>query len=168
MNGWRTVAVVAALLFAIAPNVAARALETKVTVLQSLNTTQTYQWFRPGYASSNCTGRATANASGSSVSANGSLDCEAYLRPPTSGTTRFTGHVLYLQLSDYRVIVVSCDRKVTWTDWNSMWRDCRLPQCTTCDATISGNKVKLSWPVSLDGRKKKGETYKIESVLQPN
>ena len=101
MKGWRTGGLAAALLFALAPNVAARAIETKVTVLNSLDTTQTYQWFRPGYASSNCAGRATANAFESSVSASGSSECEAYLRPATSGTTSFTGHVLYLQLPDH-------------------------------------------------------------------
>jgi hypothetical protein len=35
------------------------------------------------------------------------------------------------------------------------------------DAKFDGENVKLSWPVSIDGKKSKSETYKIAGVLNP-
>ncbi len=88
------------------------------------------------------------------------------MRPAASGTTTFTGHVLYLQMPDSRVIVASCDRR--WSGWTvGGYRECREPQCTKCNAEISGDKVKIEWSVSIDNSKSQSETYKIRAVLEP-
>lgn len=151
--------------------VQAATLKTTVTVLGSLDTQQAYLWFTPGYASTECeaqtTGRATNSYGSVTASANGSSSCQTYSQPAASGTTTYTGHVLYFQMPDARVIVAACDKRVNWTEWSGRrYRDCRAPQCTTCNAEITGEKVKITWPVSLDGSKNTSEIYRIQAVLR--
>jgi hypothetical protein len=47
----------------------------------------------------------------------------------------------------------------------NMYRSCRIPLATKIDAEFSGDKAKLRWPVSIDGKKWESETYKILAVL---
>lgn len=75
------------------------------------------------------------------------------------------GHELALQLPDGRTVAVACRQKTNWTDWSQgALRDCRIPLGDTAQADFDGNKVKLSWPVSLDGKKTESETYEIVEV----
>jgi len=43
-------------------------------------------------------------------------------------------------------------------------RSCRVPLVDTFEAIFDGDKVKLFWPTSLDGKKTESETYKIIAV----
>jgi hypothetical protein len=43
--------------------------------------------------------------------------------------------------------------------------DCRVPIVDDIDADFHGDKAKLEWIVSLDGRKRQSETYKVLGVL---
>jgi len=43
-------------------------------------------------------------------------------------------------------------------------RSCRVPLVDNFDADFHGDKAKLIWPVSLDGKKYESETYKIIAV----
>jgi hypothetical protein len=47
-------------------------------------------------------------------------------------------------------------------------RSCRMPIVDDIQADFNGDKAKLSWPVSLDGKKMAAETYKILGVLSKN
>jgi hypothetical protein len=44
-------------------------------------------------------------------------------------------------------------------------RSCRIPLVESIDAEFKGDKAKLEWVVSLDGKKKQSETYKILAIL---
>ena len=44
-------------------------------------------------------------------------------------------------------------------------RDCRAPLVDAIQADFHGDKAKLEWNVSLDGKKMEAETYKIIAVL---
>jgi hypothetical protein len=43
-------------------------------------------------------------------------------------------------------------------------RSCRVPLVNTFEAIFDGDKAKLFWPTSLDGKKTESETYKIIAV----
>ncbi|MFZ0687391.1 MAG: hypothetical protein WAM89_17750 [Terriglobales bacterium] len=43
-------------------------------------------------------------------------------------------------------------------------RSCRVPLVDEFEATFNGDKAKLFWPTSLDGKKVESETYKIIAV----
>jgi len=40
-----------------------------------------------------------------------------------------------------------------------------MPLVDDIEAEFNGNKAKLQWPVSIDGKKIESETYKILGVL---
>ena len=44
-------------------------------------------------------------------------------------------------------------------------RSCRMPLVDDIEAEFSGDKAKLKWSVSLDGKTTESETYKILAVL---
>jgi hypothetical protein len=44
-------------------------------------------------------------------------------------------------------------------------RDCRTPRVDDIEAEFNGDKAKLIWPVSVDGKKTQSETYKVLAVL---
>ena len=44
-------------------------------------------------------------------------------------------------------------------------RSCREPLISKVEVEFNGNKAKLKWPVSLDGKKMESETYRIIAVL---
>lgn len=47
-------------------------------------------------------------------------------------------------------------------------RSCRVPIVDDIEAEFSGDKAKLRWNVSLDGKKTASETYKILGILSKN
>jgi len=75
------------------------------------------------------------------------------------------GHELALKLPDGRTVAVVCRAKSHWTDWSQgAYRSCRVPLGDTAKADFDGKHVKLTWPVSLDGKKTESETYDIVEV----
>jgi hypothetical protein len=42
-----------------------------------------------------------------------------------------------------------------------------MPIVDDIEAEFKGNKARLRWPVSIDGKKMESETYKILGVLEP-
>jgi len=147
------VAVVIALLLVL-PSIANE--KTTVKIISSTDTTSTYVMAAPGSQSANCTEAAN------------SVYCTGQSLPAITRNMNVKGHVFYLQLPDNRVVIAACDAKTNWTEFHQgFYRDCRAPVVDTVEAEISGDKVKLIWSVSLDGKKTQNETYKILGVLLP-
>lgn len=87
------------------------------------------------------------------------------------GSYQVTGATLSLQLPDGRIAVVNCASKLNWTEWslNQVYRSCRVPLVNRVQAEFDGDKAKIKWSVSIDGKKMETETYKILGVLdKPN
>ncbi len=140
------------------PQVSAKTLKLFVRIVNRQANASTYAYVVPGYASSNC------NLYGYGTAA--SLNCAASGMPARSAQFFVHGATLSLLLPDERIVVVTCDAKANWTDWHQgMWRSCRQPVTDTVEAEFRGDKAKLEWSVSLDGKKKQSETYKIIGVL---
>ena len=77
------------------------------------------------------------------------------------------GATYSLLLPDGRVVVVNCASKFAerMAGREGNHRSCRMPLVDDIQADFKGDKAKLSWVVSLDGKKRESETYKILAVL---
>ena len=75
------------------------------------------------------------------------------------------GATLTLQLPNGDSAVVNCTSKFQerFAGPGNV-RSCRVPLVDEFTADFNGDKAKLIWPVSLDGKKNATETYKIIAV----
>lgn len=85
------------------------------------------------------------------------------------GNFRVSGATLTLQLPDGRFVVVNCKSKFAERFRGPIGnrRSCRVPLVNELVADFHGDKAKLFWSVSLNGKKKRSETYKILAVIKP-
>lgn len=87
----------------------------------------------------------------------------------TATSTRFhvTGATLTLQLPDGRLAVANCVSKFAehFAGPAGNRRSCHVPLVDTVEADFHGDSAKLSWNVSINGKKSQTETYKILAVL---
>ncbi len=98
----------------------------------------------------------------------GSYDYAAVYNNTTVGTTfRVQGATLTLQLPDGRLAVVNCESKFAehFAGPLANRRSCRVPIAIDIQAEFHGDKAKLLWLASIDGKKKDSETYKILGVF---
>ena len=100
----------------------------------------------------NCTGSSTTNGTST---------------PAQAVPFHVRGATLALELPDGRVAVVNCQSKFAerFAGVQGNRRDCRVPIVDDIEADFHGDKAKLEWVVSLDGRKKQSETYKVMGIL---
>jgi hypothetical protein len=82
-------------------------------------------------------------------------------------TFKVHGATFTLQLPDGRLAIVNCESKFAehMAGPAGNRRSCRAPLVETLQAEFSGDKAKLIWPVSIDGKKLQSETYKILGIL---
>lgn len=102
---------------------------------------------------------ANCRSTGASVNCNASTTAAAVSTPAFAASHAVTGATLSLQLPDGRIAVVNCESKANWTDWSkpNAYRSCRVPLVNSIQAEFDGDKAKLMWPVSIDGKKKESE-----------
>ena len=153
-------AVLAASLSAPANQAQKTKMSAQIVNRQSSETEYTY--VVPGYATSNC----NASVYGNTASGN----CAASGVPARLGSYSVRGTTLSLLLSDGRIVVANCAPKVDLKPHmgNNWYRSCRAPLVNTIEAEFDGDNAKLEWSVSIDGKKKQGETYKIIAILVPD
>lgn len=70
-------------------------------------------------------------------------------------------------LPDGRAAVVNCESKFAehLAGPAGNHRSCRIPLVDDFTVEFKGDKAKLVWVVSLDGKKTQSETYKVLAVL---
>jgi hypothetical protein len=97
-----------------------------------------------------------------------SYDYAAVYNGTAVGKT-FTVHgaTFTLALPDGRLVVVNCESKFAEHMAGPVGnrRSCRAPLVDAIDVDFKGDNAKLTWTVSLDGKKKESETYKILGIL---
>ena len=78
-----------------------------------------------------------------------------------------TGATFSLLLPDGRVAVVNCVSKFAehFAGPAGNHRSCRMPIVDDIHVDFKGEKAKLVWSVSLDGKKFESETYRILGML---
>ena len=77
------------------------------------------------------------------------------------------GATFSLLLPDGRIAVVNCDIKFAehFAGAAGNHRNCRQPLVDNIEADFHSDNAKLEWVVSLDGKKKQSETYKVLAIL---
>jgi hypothetical protein len=80
-------------------------------------------------------------------------------------TLHLQGATLTIQFPDGRTAVVNCTSKFQerFAGPGNV-RSCRVPLVDELQVETHGDKAKLFWNVSLDGKKVQSETYKIIAV----
>lgn len=140
-------------------------IKLKVTVIENIPTTTSYDWQVAGRDSVSCY----------------SSGCTSYFTPSNSGTASVNGAVLKLLLPDGRIVIAECSAKpdvaanlansLAENQASTVYRDCRRPEVNSAiDAEFNRSQVKLFMQApSIDGTgRKSSETYYITGVLQPN
>ena len=98
----------------------------------------------------------------------GSYDYVAVYNNVAVGRTfKVHGATYTLLLPDGRLAVVNCESKFAehFAGPAGNRRSCRMPIVEEIQADFNGDKAKLTWPVSLDGKKLQSETYRILGVI---
>lgn len=126
-----------------------------------------YTYVVPGYSSSNSNTSVDCSGSSTNVNCNGSTRTTETSTTAHEVSYRVRGATYSLQLPDGRVAVVNCDSKFAehFAGHAGNKRSCRMPLVDDIDVEFNGDKAKLIWPVSIDGKKMASETYKILGVL---
>jgi len=83
-------------------------------------------------------------------------------------TFKVHGATFTLELPDGRLAVVNCESKFAEHMAGRVGnrRSCRTPIVDNIEVDFHGDNAKLTWPVSLDGKKMQSETYKILGILE--
>jgi hypothetical protein len=138
-----------------------------VKVIDRQNNSSTATYVVPGHSSSNSNANANCSGDLNYATCNGSANTTSSSTPALVGSYQVQGATLSLQLPDGRIAVVNCASKLNWDNLNGAYRSCRMPLVNDIEAEFDGDKAKLEWSVSIDGKKKESETYKVLAVLQP-
>jgi hypothetical protein len=143
---------------------AADKFEVRVTVIDRRDSAMSYTYRLPGYSNATTNANVNCIANPSNVNCAGSSRTTGSYVPPVTGSYTVQGATLALQLPDGRVAVVNCESKYKMRGDGVNRRSCRIPPVDAMQVEFNGNKAKLKWPVSLDGKKLESETYKIVTV----
>ena len=157
--------VIAGLILACATSASAQNFDVKIVDRQDNETEYTYvvpsHFSSQTNSSANCVGDLnSANCMGTSRTTGSST-------PAQQVSYHVRGATLSLQLPDGRVAVVNCESKFAehFAGRAGNHRSCRVPLVDEIHVDFNGDKAKLEWPVSIDGKKTASETYKILGVL---
>lgn len=145
----------------------AMAQKLEVTIVHRQDNQTDYSYVVPGYSSTQANTNVNCDSTGNSVNCNGSGTANSFRTPAREVSFQVTGATLSLLLPDGRVVVVNCKSKFAerMAGPRGNHRSCRVPLVDRIEADFHGDKAKLRWPVSLDGKKFRSETYKILAVL---
>jgi hypothetical protein len=143
----------------------AQSLDVRIVDRQSNEIEYTY--IVPGHFTSQSNSYANCNGNDSYVNCSGSATTNGYTTPAHQVSYHVRGATFTLQLPDGRLAVVNCESKFKerMAGPAGNRRSCRQPLVDNIRADFHGDNAKLEWVVSLDGKKKQSETYKILGVL---
>lgn len=145
---------------------AASAQTLRVKIIHREDNETEYTYVVPEYSVARST--ADANCFGStSVYCHGSETTATSTTPAHSGSFHVRGATFLLVLPDGRGVVVNCESKFAerFAGRAGNHRNCRIPLVDDIDVEFTGDKAKLKWPISIDGKKMQSETYKILAIL---
>lgn len=155
-----------------APSLAcAQKLDLKIVGREDNETEYTY--VVPGHFSAHsnsntdCSGNVSALGNSINVGCTGSTTTAGTSTPSRQVSYRVRGATFTLLLPDGRAVVVNCESKFAehMAGPAGNHRSCRVPLVDNIQADFKGDKAKLMWIVSLDGKKRQSETYKVLAVL---
>jgi hypothetical protein len=126
-----------------------------------------YTYVVPTHWSSNSTTNLNCGGSDASVNCTGSTNTTGTATPAHQVSYHVRGATFTLQLPDGRAAIVNCESKFAehFAGHAGNHRSCRMPLVENIQAEFHGDKAKLLWVVSLDGKKMQSETYKVLAIL---
>jgi hypothetical protein len=148
-----------------AVSASAQKLAVKIVDRQDNDTDYTYvvpaHWYSNSNTNVNCGG------SDSYVNCNGSSNTAGTITPAHQVSYHVRGATFTLQLPDGRAAIVNCESKFKerMAGPAGNHRSCRMPLVENIETEFHGDKAKLIWVVSLDGKKMQSETYKVLAIL---
>ena len=154
-----------ALIFACSAPLFAQKFDVKIVDRRDNETDYTY--VVPGHFNAQTDSSANCNGSDSSVNCSGSATTNGYSTPAQQVSYHVRGATFSLLLPDGRAAVVNCESKFqeNFAGPAGNHRSCRQPLVNDIQADFHGDKAKLEWVVSLDGKKKQSETYRVLAIL---
>jgi hypothetical protein len=163
MAGMRKLVGFGAAMMLCAGSALAQKMDVKIIDRRTGETGYNYQV--PGHADSTSRDSADCYGSGNSVNCSGSGTSNTTYTAPRNISYSVTGATLSLLLPDGRIAVVNCVSKYKLKMDYINRRSCRMPLVNDISAEFKDKSAKLSWPVSIDGKKFDSETYQILAVL---
>lgn len=156
---------VAALVLMLSASGLAQKLDVKIVDRQD-NETE-YNYVVPSHFSSQSNSYANCNGTDNNVNCNGTTTTNGSITPTHLVSYHVRGATFSLQLPDGRIAVVNCESKFAehFAGPAGNRRSCRKPLVENVQVDFHGDKAKLEWVVSLDGKKMQSETYKILAIL---
>ncbi len=156
---------IAGLILVCAASASAQTLTVKIINRQDNDTDYTY--VVPGYFNSQSNSNVNCNGGDNNVNCNGSTTTTGSSMPAQQVSYHVRGATFILQLPDGRAAVVNCESKFKerMAGPRGNRRSCRIPLVDNIQAEFHGDKAKLVWIVSIDGKKTQSETYKIIAIL---
>jgi hypothetical protein len=151
----------------VSTSVPAFAQKYSVKIIERQDNETDYTYVVAGYSSSNANTNVNCSGAGDNVNCHGSSITTGSSTAPHEVSYHVRGATFSLLLPDGRVAVVNCESKFAerMAGREGNHRSCRVPLVDDIEAEFNGDKAKLKWPVSLDGKKMASETYKILAVL---
>jgi hypothetical protein len=146
--------------------VQAQKLKVDAEIVDRQTSDTNYSYEVPGrlYVQSNS--RADCYGSSNSVNCSGSSTTTGTATSSRTISYDVRGATFVLRLPDNRLVVVNCESKYQLKFDYINQRSCRIPIVDNIRVEFDGDKAKLFWPVSIDGKKFQSETYKIIGILQ--
>ncbi|MDE3063926.1 MAG: hypothetical protein KGJ51_12810 [Acidobacteriota bacterium] len=155
-------------IFVLAYSIGAYSQQLQVKIIDRQDHEADYSYVVPGYFNSNSSASANCTATDNSASCNANSSTQGYSTPPQFVPYHVSGATLTLLLPDGRGAIVNCESKFAehFAGPRGNHRSCLVPLVTDIEADFHGDKAKLEWVVSLDGKKKQSETYKVLAILE--
>jgi hypothetical protein len=158
---------VVTVLLLLCPGAALFAQKYNVKIIDRKDNDTDYSYFVNSHFSSQSNATANCNTTDTNINCNGSSTTNGYSTPAHQVSFHVRGATFTLLLPDGRAAVVNCVSKFAehMAGPRGNHRDCRTPLVDDIQAEFKGDKAKLEWVVSLDGKKMESETYKVLAVL---
>lgn len=155
-------------LLALAMSAPAFAQKLQVKIIDRQDNESDYSYVVPGHFNSYSNASVDCSATDYNANCSGRSSTTGISTPSHFVPFHVSGATLTLLLPDGRGAVVNCESKFAerFAGPQGNHRSCRVPLVEDIEADFHGDKAKLEWVVSLDGKKKQSETYKVLAILQ--
>ncbi len=163
----RMIVLAVSLVFVLSKTAHGEKQKLDVKVLNRQDNQTDYTYVVPGHFSAQTDTTSNCNDGIIRVSCSSSSTTSGTATPAHEVSYRVRGATFSLLLPDGRIAVVNCESKFAehMAGVAGNHRDCRVPLVDDIKAEFNGDKAKLFWSVSIDGKKTQSETYKVLAVL---
>jgi hypothetical protein len=154
-------------LLLLSPALALLAQKYDVKIVDRKDNETDYSYVVPSYSSSHSDSSANCSTTDTNINCNDSTTTNGYSTQAHQVSFHVRGATFMLLLPDGRAAVMNCESKFAerMAGRAGNHRDCRMPLVDNIQAEFRGDKAKLEWVVSLDGKKIQSETYKVLAVM---